>query len=235
MLTEEQLQNVKLHLLKQLENFPEDQRKIVKHKIISMNKEEMEKFLEENNLNYNKVEEKPIKQPCIFCAISSKKIKSYKVDENEDYVAILELNPLSKGHVLILPKKHVSLEELSDSAIDFAKKVAGILFDKLNPKDIQFQKNEVLGHAALEAVPVYGEEKMEKKKASDEELQTLQKELVGENSKDTESVSEKKPESQKIDEKTGGNEPTLAVSEVSEKPIEKKIELPKIKPRVGWI
>jgi len=236
MLTEEQLQNVKLHLLKQLENFPEDQRKIVKHKILSMNKDEMEEFLKENNLDYDKVEEKPEKQPCIFCAISGGKIKSYKIDENEEYVAILELNPLSRGHALILPKKHVSLENLSDSAIDFAKKVAGLLFDKLNPKDIQFQKNEVLGHAALEAVPVYNDEKMEKKRASDEELQALQKELAGENFK----VSEKKPEPQKIDEKKEVVEKEdknkfVHVAAPDEKPVEKKPELLKIKPRVGWI
>jgi histidine triad (HIT) family protein len=229
MLTEEQLQNVKLHLLKQLENFPEDQRKIVKHKIISMNREEMEKFLEENKLDYDKVDEKPEKQQCIFCALSSGKITSYKIDEDEEYMAILELNPLSRGHVLILPKKHVSLEGLSDSAIEFAKKVAGILFDKLNPKDIQFQKNEVLGHAALEVVPVYGEDKMEKKRASDEELQKLQKELVGESVEVPEKVvSEKKLELPKIEAAPEVQKPQAPV-------VEKKLELPKIKPRVGWI
>ena len=47
MLTDEQTQNIKTHLLDQLENFPEDQRKIIKHKILSMNNEEMETFLKE--------------------------------------------------------------------------------------------------------------------------------------------------------------------------------------------
>lgn len=223
MLTEEQLQDVKFHLLKQLDNFPEDQRKIVKHKILSMNKEEMESFLKENGLDYSKESESTDGQQCIFCAIGKGKIKSYKIIEDGEYIAILELNPLSKGHTLIIPKKHVNLEKLPGSSIEFAKKVATIIFQKLNPKDIQFQKNEVLEHAALEVIPVYGEDKLEKKRASDEELLSLQNELVSSVDK---KAAEVKSELPKNDVKV----------EMFSQPItEKKPELPKIKPRIGWL
>jgi histidine triad (HIT) family protein len=226
MLTEEQLQDVKLHLLKQLDNFPEDQRKIVKHKILSMNKGEMETFLKENGLDSSKESDSTEDQQCIFCAIAKSKIKSYKILEEEDYVAILELNPLSKGHILIIPKKHLNLEKLPENAIEFAKKVATIVFQKLNPKDIQFQKNEVLEHAALEVIPVYGDEKLEKKRASDEELINLQRELVG--SVSDKKIAESKPELPKIEDKK-----ELSAQEAVA--VEKKPELPKIKPRIGWL
>lgn len=226
MMSEEQLQNIKLHLLKQLDNFPEDQRKIVKHKILSMNNQEMEEFLKENELNYDK-EVVSQEQQCVFCAIVQGKLKSYKVAEDEDYFAILELNPLSRGHVLILPKKHVAMDSLSDKSIEFAKKVATIIFEKLSPRDVQFQKNEVLGHAALEVIPVYNNEKQEKKRASDEELISLLKELVenGQKKKVIETSIEEKKESIKLE-----------AEKVPEKVLqEKKPELPKIKPRTGWL
>jgi histidine triad (HIT) family protein len=46
------------------------------------------------------------KDNCIFCKIISKEIPSKIVHEDEDVLAILDINPASNGHVLILPKKH---------------------------------------------------------------------------------------------------------------------------------
>jgi hypothetical protein len=120
----------------------------------------------------------------------------------------------------------LNLEKLPENAIEFAKKVATIVFQKLNPKDIQFQKNEVLEHAALEVIPVYGDEKLEKKRASDEELINLQRELVG--SVSDKKIAESKPELPKIEDKK-----ELSAQEAVA--VEKKPELPKIKPRIGWL
>ena len=43
----------------------------------------------------------------IFSKIAKGEIPSYKVAENEDYFAFLDINPLVKGHVLVIPKKEV--------------------------------------------------------------------------------------------------------------------------------
>lgn len=43
---------------------------------------------------------------CIFCKISRGVIPSTTVYEDEDFRVILDLGPASKGHALILPKKH---------------------------------------------------------------------------------------------------------------------------------
>jgi len=183
MITEEKNSQIKEHLLKQLSNFPEDQRSAIKEKIISMNTTEMEEFLKQNNLNYNK--EASSQQECIFCSIANKKIKSYILDENEDYLAILELNPISQGHTLILPKKHTPEAELKDNIMDFAKKVALKISKKLKPKDIQFSKNEVLGHGTVDVLPVYGEEtNLERKKATNDELISIQNKLAKEEKKE---------------------------------------------------
>ena len=41
----------------------------------------------------------------IFSRIIAGEIPSYKVAENEDYYAFLDINPLTKGHTLVVPKK----------------------------------------------------------------------------------------------------------------------------------
>lgn len=41
---------------------------------------------------------------CIFCKIVSGEIPSYKVYETKDTLAILDINPVAKGHVLVIPK-----------------------------------------------------------------------------------------------------------------------------------
>ena len=44
---------------------------------------------------------------CIFCQIVDGEIPSYKVYEDENVVAFLDAEPVSKGHTLVVPKKHV--------------------------------------------------------------------------------------------------------------------------------
>ncbi len=66
----------------------------------------------------------------IFTKIANGEIPSYKVAESNDYYAFLDINPLAKGHVLVIPKK---IEDdyifnlpvdVYDGLWDFARKVA---------------------------------------------------------------------------------------------------------------
>ncbi|MCK5211713.1 HIT family protein [Candidatus Parcubacteria bacterium] len=43
---------------------------------------------------------------CIFCQIISGDIPSYKVYEDDDFFALLDIRPLNPGHTLVIPKKH---------------------------------------------------------------------------------------------------------------------------------
>ncbi|MGX6961546.1 HIT family protein [Vagococcus xieshaowenii] len=45
---------------------------------------------------------------CIFCKIISGDIPSYKVYEDEEVLAFLDLSQVTKGHTLVIPKKHVT-------------------------------------------------------------------------------------------------------------------------------
>ncbi len=45
-------------------------------------------------------------QNCIFCKIVAKEIPAHIVYEDENYLAFLDINPLSPGHTQVIPKKH---------------------------------------------------------------------------------------------------------------------------------
>lgn len=65
----------------------------------------------------------------IFSRIIAGEIPSYKVAEDENFYAFLDINPLTKGHTLVVPKKEVDyLFDLDDDTLAammlFAKRVA---------------------------------------------------------------------------------------------------------------
>src|SRR3989344_5626340 len=43
---------------------------------------------------------------CIFCKIIKGEIPSYKIYEDNNFLAFLDINPRNKGHTLVIPKKH---------------------------------------------------------------------------------------------------------------------------------
>jgi len=58
------------------------------------------------------------KQQCIFCHVISGKVASKKIYEDENCLAILDINPANPGHILLLPKEHYSImPQLNDEDI----------------------------------------------------------------------------------------------------------------------
>ena len=73
---------------------------------------------------------------CIFCKIAAGEIPSTTLYEDDDFRVILDIEPASKGHALILPKEHcANLYELDDElaakALVLAKKMITKLTDIL--------------------------------------------------------------------------------------------------------
>ncbi len=71
----------------------------------------------------------------IFTKIIQGEIPSYKIAENDDYFAFLDINPLAKGHTLVIPKKETDyIFDVEDKELGglmvFAKKV-GLAIEKV--------------------------------------------------------------------------------------------------------
>jgi len=69
---------------------------------------------------------------CIFCKIAEGKIPSRKITETEKSVAFLDAFPLTKGHTLVIPKKHyVKIQEMSKEDNSDLFEVVRILTGKM--------------------------------------------------------------------------------------------------------
>lgn len=101
---------------------------------------------------------------CIFCKIINNEISSYKIYENDMVLCFLDINPLSSGHTLIIPKKH--FKDISDidnkylsSINDATKYVYNLLMSKLGPDGIRIVQNngicQEIKHYHVHLIPVY--------------------------------------------------------------------------------
>ena len=56
---------------------------------------------------------------CVFCKIVDGEIPSYKVYEDDNVYAFLDINPLTKGHTVVIPKNHSeTLMDLEDDQVN---------------------------------------------------------------------------------------------------------------------
>ncbi len=101
---------------------------------------------------------------CIFCKIVAGDIPSYQVYEDDQVMAFFDILPISPGHTIIVPKKHVAdLEDLSDAemtALALAvKKIGKAVMDGLGVKgysvflDNKSAANQHVPHAHFHLVP----------------------------------------------------------------------------------
>jgi diadenosine tetraphosphate (Ap4A) HIT family hydrolase len=59
---------------------------------------------------------------CVFCAIVAGEAPAIRIYEDDDYLAILDIRPIVRGHTLVIPKKHTV--DLTDTPADT---VAGLV------------------------------------------------------------------------------------------------------------
>lgn len=72
---------------------------------------------------------------CIFCKIASENVPVEKIYENEDFFSILDANPVTKGHSLVISKKHFTTTldlpvEVGEKLLDCIKNTANIIMKK---------------------------------------------------------------------------------------------------------
>ena len=107
-------------------------------------------------------------EDCIFCKIVQGEIPCFKVYEDEKILAFEDINPISEGHTLIVPKRHaqdlweIPAEDLT--AIHLAsQKIIRAIKKALNPTGVALLQlngrgaNQVVMHYHLHLMPRIGE------------------------------------------------------------------------------
>ena len=125
----------------------------------------------------------------IFSRIIAGEIPCYKVAENDKFFAFLDINPLVKGHTLVIPKQEVDyIFDLNDEDLAamhvFAKKVALAIGKAFPCKKVG---EAVLGlevpHAHIHLIPIQSENDVDfnrqKLKLTPEEFREIAAKLFG--------------------------------------------------------
>ena len=122
---------------------------------------------------------------CIFCKIIKGELPSYKLWEDESYLAFLSIFPIKEGHTLVIPKTHLDyFFDLEDQVLSelmvASKKVSLILKNALEPKTgkvgVMIAGLQV-PHAHVHLIPMDNEAQLNFAKAHSETKETLQETL----------------------------------------------------------
>ncbi len=124
----------------------------------------------------------------IFSRIIAGEIPCYKVAEDDRHFAFLDINPLTKGHTLVVPKREVDyIFDLEDDELQqmivFAKRIARKIKSKIECKKVAMV---VLGlevaHAHIHLIPINNENDVdfhkEKLKLSPKEFTAIAEMLI---------------------------------------------------------
>ena len=224
MLSKEQAEAIKQQLIHQIEStFPKDKKAFAISQIQGMNEDQLFEFLRQNKLisaKPKKVHEAykqkaaplpsmsdkqakkrastaSVPDKCVFCSIVNKQLPSYQIDENKSAIAVLEINPVSKGHVLIIPKEHISSKDrLPQQVFSLTKKISRKLKSKIkpSPKDVEIAFSNLFGHEIVNVFPINSNENIasERHHETEENLKKLQKKLEKKTRKKSKSRAKKK-------------------------------------------
>lgn len=129
---------------------------------------------------------------CLFCRIAAGEIPSYTIFEDDEFRAILDIEPAGPGHTLILPKAHAANifelpEETAGRAMKLAKRIAGAMKETLPLDGLNIVQNngeeagQTVMHYHLHVIPRYkgvgGFPLWEKVPVSQEEMQKKAEQL----------------------------------------------------------
>lgn len=105
-----------------------------------------------------------IKMECIFCKITNGEIPSKKIYEDDEIMAFLDINPLTPGHTLIVPKEHtldfqsISMDKLM-KIMNVARELSQKIVDKMGAQGYTLIQNNGIAqdvkHFHLHIIPKY--------------------------------------------------------------------------------
>lgn len=108
-------------------------------------------------------------EKCIFCMIASKKVPAKEVYEDPMVIGVLDINPASKGHVIMIPKKHYNniYEMPQDEFLQYmsvARAVGYAILLSLAPNNVEMlytkelTKGSITPHALIHLIPRYNDD-----------------------------------------------------------------------------
>lgn len=151
---------------------------------------------------------------CVFCGIAEGKIDTIKLYESGNVLAILDINPASNGHTLIIPKQHQQfLFQLSDEVyleiLNLMKRLMPIIINTVKAEGLSIYIpqgiDQVMPHLTINLIPRFRNDTLtyawERKKADPNNLKEIAVEIITrvQRQEDEKKSSKKRKEREKSD------------------------------------
>jgi histidine triad (HIT) family protein len=133
-------------------------------------------------------------EDCIFCKVLAGEIPSERIYEDDHTIAVMDINPWTRGHAVVIPRKHAAnLFEIEDEELEHvavaAKRVATAMNDRLECDGVNLlQSNgaaawQTIFHLHMHVIPRYEDDPLElptrPTPAEPEELAEVAREIRG--------------------------------------------------------
>jgi histidine triad (HIT) family protein len=108
------------------------------------------------------------KGQCIFCNIITGKAEAYKVYEDDLSLCILDIHPYTKGHCLVIPKRHVTWwHELTDKETESLFRLARVCANKmmkaLSPDFVfMYARGRRIAHTHIFLIPTFKDDVLDR-------------------------------------------------------------------------
>ena len=105
---------------------------------------------------------------CVFCDIVAEKAPAHIIDQDDLSMCILDIHPYTKGHCLVISKRHVPWwHELTDeenaSLFKLSKTVANRMMDKFNPDFVfLYARGRRIPHTHLFLIPTFSDDVLDR-------------------------------------------------------------------------
>ena len=128
------------------------------------------------------------KQQCLFCSIVEWQVPHYRIYEDDNFIGILDINPASKGHAIIIPKKHSKF--INEVEGDFSipiRKITEKIYETLETDNSVIINNganagQKVNHSSIHIIPRYENDNIkiewQSNKSSEDELKELSQKLM---------------------------------------------------------
>lgn len=190
-LTKEQIKELKFQLNQQIQHLPEDKKVEAQRQIEELSPEALELMLNEQNSSGKS-------SKSIFRLIVEEKVQSVKIEENSKALAVLDINPISKGHTIVIPKETaISSKQIPPESFILAQGIAERIEKNLKASAVEIQTEKKFGEFIIHIIPSYESPLTlysERQSSTDSELKEIAK-LIS-----SEKKEEKKETPKEIDE-----------------------------------
>lgn len=214
-------------ILEQIKDLPEEQADELRERIENMSSEEFEKFLQ----NYAV----PL-QECLFCQIIQGKIATIKIYESKNILAVLDINPAAKGHMMVMPKQHYQfLTQLPDALLfeifGFVKHIIPSIIRALKCQGVSISilqgKEQAVPHFAVNIIPRFKDDNLDfalkRMKLQKDELENIAAGIRADARK-TAGINVQEKTSEKIEKGEEEDEEAAEEEEQTEEKEERKIK-----------